>query len=102
MPLPPGGPWGWLKLLILPYFSQPFALVKSVCVATPDADSRLLTIETKPDAPGASLPLKVTCTFERLRGPVKIEAEFASGRIAFSVVSFEPGLPFERRDRPRR
>jgi len=101
MPLPPGGPWGWLKLLALPYLRQPFALVKSVCVATPDADSRLLTIETTPDAPSADLPLKVTCTFERLRGPIKIDAAFASGRIVFSVVSFEPGMPFERRDKPR-
>lgn len=102
IPLPPGGPWGWLKLLTLPYLSQPFASVKSVCIGIPDNNNRLLTIETKPDANTASLPTKVTCTFERLRGPVKVEAEFASGRIAFNVVSFEPGLPFERRDRPRR
>lgn len=102
IPLPPGGPWGWLKLLALPYLNQPFAFVKSVCIGTPDNNSRLLTIETKPEVDSASLPTKVTCAFERLRGPVKVEAEFASGRIVFNVVSFEPGLPFERRDRPRR
>ncbi|HWK95910.1 MAG TPA: urea transporter [Pseudolabrys sp.] len=102
MPLPPDGPWGWLKLLTLPYLSQPFAMVRSVCVGTPDNQGGLLTVETRPDAASTDLPVKVTCTFERLRGPVKVEAEFASGRIAFSVVSFEPGLPFERRDRPRR
>lgn len=101
MPLPPAGPWGWFQLLALPYLSAPFTYVRSVCAGTPDNNSRLLILETRPDAVNASLPTKVTCTFERLRGPTKVEAEFAAGRLVFSVVSFEPGLPFERRDRPR-
>jgi hypothetical protein len=43
----------------------------------------------------------VTCEVEKLRGPVRVEANFESGRLCFSMLSFEPGLPFERREKPR-
>jgi len=33
------------------------------------------------------------CRIEHLRGPVALEVEFRSGRIVFSQLSFEPGLP---------
>ena len=101
LPLPPHGIWGWLKLLALPYRSRPFERVKSVCIQTPDDNSSFLAIETTPEVLRSGLPTKVICNFERLRGPVKIDAQFATGRIVFSIVSFEPGMPFERRDKPR-
>lgn len=101
IPLPPDGLFGWFKLLALPYVRKPFSYVKLACTAMPDDNGHLLTIEAKPEVAAADWPTKVICTFERLRGPVKVEAEFPSGRIVFSIVSFEPGLPFERRDRPR-
>lgn len=101
MPLPPSGFWGWFTLLALPYRRQLFSRVESVCIRTPDDSEKLLVIETKPSVKDSNLPTKVTCAFERLRGPVKIEAEFASGKLALSIVSFEPGMPFERRDKAR-
>lgn len=101
IPLPPNGSWGWLKLLALPYRNEPFERATSVCNQTPDHNEPLLIIETKPDVISSTLPASVTCSFERLRGPVKVEARFAAGRITFSVISFEPGMPFERRDKPR-
>ncbi len=101
LPLPPSGLDGWCRLLVLPYLRHPFSYLSSTCVATPDDGSQSLTIETKPMAPRRGMPTKVVCQVEKLRGPVKVEAFFESERICFSMLSFEPGLPFERRDKPR-
>ncbi len=101
VPLPPSGPAGWLDLLTLPYRKHPFAYLSSTCTSVPDDASKALTIETKTLVPIRNLPIKVSCAVERLRGPVKVEAEFESAKITFTMFSFEPGMPFERRAKPR-
>jgi murein DD-endopeptidase MepM/ murein hydrolase activator NlpD len=97
----PYGPLAWFRLLIWPYVSHPFASLICTCTAAPNEHSSLLSIESKPATPSPGMPSRVLCHIERLRGPVKVEAFFDHGRIAFSMFSFEPGLPFERRDKPR-
>ena len=101
VPLPPTGLRGWLKLLALPYRRRPFSYLLSVCTAAPDEFSNVVTVETKPLMPRHAMPTKVICHVERLRGPVKIEAYFEIEKITFSLFSFEPGLPFERREKSR-
>lgn len=101
VPLPPTGLRGWLKLLALPYRRRPFSYLLSVCTAAPDEFSNVVTVETKPLMPRHAMPTKVICHVERLRGPVKIEAYFENEKITFSLFSFEPGLPFERREKSR-
>lgn len=100
-PLLPSGYSAWIKLLGSPYLKRPFSYLSCTCVAIPDEQSPVLTIETKPITPSRGMPTRVVCQVERLRGPIKVEAFFESGRICFSMFSFEPGLPFERRDQPR-
>lgn len=96
----PSGLSAWFKQLALPYLNRPFPYLSSTCTATPDG-SQLLTVETKPLVPRRGIPAKVTCQVERLRGPVRVAALFDTGKITFDMLSFEPGLPFERRDRAR-
>ena len=100
-PLPPSGFDAWFWLLVLPYLRQPFSYLSSTCTATPEERNRSVTIETKPLLPNRGMPTSVTCEVEKLRGPVRVEASFESGRLCFSMLSFEPGLPFERREKPR-
>ncbi|MCK9908147.1 urea transporter [Microbacteriaceae bacterium K1510] len=101
LPLPPRGATAWWDLLTTPYRSKPFTYLVSTCVNVPGEQYKAVTVETKPIGPVPGLPAKVTVHVERLRGPVRIEAEFAAGSLSFSLFSFEPGLPFERRDKQR-
>lgn len=101
-PLRPFGIIGALKLLVLPYLDRPFSYLTCTCTAVPDNRNKALTVESTPVIAHRDLPTKTACHLERMRGPVKIEAFFESGRLCFTMFSFEPGLPFERRDRPRR
>lgn len=100
-PLLQTGPDGWFSLLISPYRTHPFSYLMCTCTAVPDDFSPTLTVETKPVIPRRGVPAKVVCHLEILRGPVKVEAVFDDGKITFSMFSFEPGLPFERRDKRR-
>lgn len=100
-PLLPTGPDGWLKLLTLPFYQHPFSYLSCTCTAEPDDTEQVVAIETKLLIPSRDLPTKVVCHVARMRGPVRIEAFFNSGKVTFSLFSFEPGLPFERRDAPR-
>ena len=102
MPLRPYGLIGSLKLLGLTYVDRPFFYLTCACTGVPDDLNKLLTVETTPVIAHHELPTKVICQVERLRGPVEVEAFFDSARLCFTMFSFEPGLPFERRDRPRR
>jgi hypothetical protein len=67
----------------------------------PDDSGSRFVVESTPVIPRRGTPSKVICHVERLRGPVRVEAVFDGGKIIFSMFSFEPGLPFERRDKPR-
>lgn len=101
VPLPPYGLGAWWELLRAPYREQPFSFLACSCVSVPDDAHKALTIETKPLVPSRHLPNRIVVQVERLRGPVRLEAHFESGSLAFDMLSFEPGLPFERRDKPR-
>lgn len=101
LPLPPYGLTAWWELLTAPYRSKPFSYLASTCVNVPDDQRKAVTVETKPLVSARDLPFKVTVHVERLRGPVQIDAQFEAGTLSFSVFSFEPGMPFERRDKQR-
>lgn len=101
LPLPPYGRTAWWQLLTAPYRKNPFVYLSSTCISVPDDQQKALTIETKPVGRAPTLPTKATVHVERLRGPVQIDAQFESGSLSFNLFSFEPGLPFERRDKRR-
>jgi len=101
LPLPPHGPLSWWDLLIAPYRSVQFSYQTSTCINVPDANHKALVIEAKLLAPTRGMPASVAVRIERLRGPVQIDAHFETGSLSFSLFSFEPGMPFERRDKRR-
>lgn len=84
----------WLGLPLSPYRDDPFAHVHCRCVCVPDAPDGLLVIETQIESGWKSLPVKLTCHFSRLRGPISLEVVFPKGTLSYSLLSFEPGLPF--------
>lgn len=87
---------GRLALEMLPYIRQPFTELRCVCPAEPGSQHDPIVIETTGLAPHAGLPLRITTQFELLRGPVKVEATFADGRVAYSLLSFEPSVPLRK------
>lgn len=85
---------GWLGLAMLPYAGQPFAELRCVCRTEPGSPHEPVVIDSTATAPRAGMPLRITTQFEVLRGPVKVEAIFAEGRVVYSLLSFEPSIPF--------
>lgn len=76
---------------IAPYRKRPFPQVRSVCVRDPQTAQERLVVETRPiSSASKSWPRRLVCQFERLRGPVEIEATFAEGSIVISQLSFQP------------
>jgi hypothetical protein len=94
-PITPTGVTRWLGLWLTPYLSEPFIRVRSRCVSAPDGNDAPLVIETHVETQASGLPTTLTCEFNRLRGPVRLEASFpGGGSLAYSLLSFRPGLPF--------
>jgi murein DD-endopeptidase MepM/ murein hydrolase activator NlpD len=96
-PVIPFGRARWLGLALSPYLAEPFARVRCHCISAPGLDSlaeRPLVIETHLETAWEWLPTKLICEFDRLRGPVRLEAFFLGGSLTYSLISFEPGLPF--------
>jgi hypothetical protein len=91
VPAVPVGLMRWFKLPMAPYRARPFIHSRTTCVAEPNLLSSALTIETVLGPPHRSLPNRITCSFEPLRGPVRIEATFDHGSLVYSLVSFAPG-----------
>lgn len=87
----------WLGLSLLPYLKQPFTYLHCAYRGEPVSEHDPVVVEASPAIPRASLPIKIVTQFELLRGPVKIEATFEEGSVAYSLLSFEPGLPFGER-----
>jgi murein DD-endopeptidase MepM/ murein hydrolase activator NlpD len=85
----------WLGLSLSPYLSEPFAYVRCQCTAVPEGQSGTLTIETHVETPWPWLPSKLVCQFDRLRGPIRLEADFDGGMLVYSLLSFEPGVPLD-------
>jgi Urea transporter/Peptidase family M23 len=94
VPAVPVGLTRWIKLPLTPYRARPFIHSRSSCIKEPNPHSRTLTIETVLGPPHRSLPNKITCTFDLVRGPVRIEATFDHGSLSYSLVSFDPRSPF--------
>lgn len=96
-PIVPFGRARWLALALSPYLAEPFARVRCHCISAPGQDSlpeAPLVIETHLETAWGWLPTKLVCEFDRLRGPVRLEAFFHGGSLTYSLISFEPGLPF--------
>ncbi len=94
-PLIPAGIASCFSLSLAPYLNRPFTLSKCKCLSEPASKRTKLQIETTFEHSHLSFPLKITCQFDILRGPVKIQADFKNGSIVYSILSFEPGLPFD-------
>ena len=95
----PSGLIGQLSLCIAPYFSgQPFPLVQCTCVAAPgtEAENNVFKIETTVLGENANLPVKLTCELQAIKGLVKLHADFKDGTVTYSLLSFEPSLPFAK------
>ena len=93
VPLMPVGPSSWLTLSFAPYLTKRFISSRCKCVSVPSDEESSLQIETTLESRQASLPVKLTCQFELLRGPVRIQADFKNGSVVYSILSFEPGTP---------
>jgi murein DD-endopeptidase MepM/ murein hydrolase activator NlpD len=90
--------WAFLanpfSLSLSPYRRLPVPEMRCICLETPNTETRVLVVESTPIRQASFLPTKITCTFQRLRGPVKVEAVFDTGSVIYEQLSFEPGLPF--------
>lgn len=96
-PIMPVGTLDWLSISTFPYRTKrPFTSSYCKCTSEPDLENRSIQIETILESRHASLPLKLTCQFEILRGPVKLQAHFKHGTVVYSLLSFEPGPPFNK------
>ncbi|GLR65549.1 hypothetical protein GCM10010909_02270 [Acidocella aquatica] len=82
------------SLSLWPYRRLPLPEMRCMCLETPNTETRTLVVESIPVRQSSLLPTKITCTFQRLRGPVKVEAVFETGSVIYTQLSFEPGLPF--------
>ncbi len=95
-PVVPGGGWWrpW-SLLLAPYRPHPFPVVHCACtaIAEPGLSGSTLAWVSTVRTPGASGPRRLMCQFAPLRGPVKLQAEFATGVLTFRLLSFEPAPP---------
>lgn len=94
VPAQPAGRPRWFALLLAPYRRRPFTYARSTCVSASHLESDALTIETALAPRRRSLPSRLSCTFDRVRGPVSLEATFDHGSLHYTLVSFTPGLPF--------
>ena len=95
VPLMPTGPASWFGMPTAPYIGQHFISANCKCISVPGVEGDRLYVETTLEVSRDSLPLKLTCEFEILRGPVRIQADFKDGTVVYSLLSFEPGLPFD-------
>lgn len=97
IPILPAGFKSWFSMCVFPYRKKtPFKFAYCKCTAEPDLNGKTIQIETRLESRQASLPLKLTCEFEILRGPVRIQADFKNGTVVYSLLSFEPRLPFNK------
>jgi murein DD-endopeptidase MepM/ murein hydrolase activator NlpD len=84
-----------LALFLAPYRSKPFVRSRCHCTAAPDGEGRGLAVVSETTSALPWLPSRLHCRLDRLCGPVYLQAEFPHGRITYTLISFEPGLPFD-------
>jgi len=95
VPAMPAGPARWITLTLAPYRIRPFVYARSVCrMAYGRRATDRLIVETVLAPLRPSLPSRIVCSFDKVRGPVDIEATFEGGSIRYSILSFTPGTPF--------
>lgn len=85
-----------LPRFLAPYRSKPFVRVRCHCTAAPDNEGHGLAVVSEPSGSLPWLPTRLSCRLDRLCGPVFLQADFPHGRITYTLISFEPGLPFDR------
>jgi hypothetical protein len=89
----------WLGLSLSPYLAEPFAKVRCRCIAAPGESGGVLGIESHVETPWRRLPVRLTCEFDRVRGPILLTAFFQGGSVTYSLLSFDPGMPFDQSER---
>ncbi len=95
VPAMPAGPARWITLTLAPYRIRPFVYARSVCrMAYGRRATDRLIVETVLAPLRSSLPSRIVCSFDKVRGPVDIEATFERGSVRYSILSFTPGAPF--------
>jgi murein DD-endopeptidase MepM/ murein hydrolase activator NlpD len=92
----PDGPLGWLQMAAAPYQGKDFIRARNICICAPSADSKALHVETTLNRSPLDYPQKISSQHELLRGPVRFDAEFASGRLTLSLQSFAPKFSIHR------
>jgi len=93
VPIMPTGPISWITNSIAPYLDKNFIYSNCKCISVPSMEGSTLQIETKLEPSQDSMPIKLTCEFEILRGPVRVQANFKGGSVVYSLLSFEQRLP---------
>lgn len=97
-PIMPVGTTHWLGMSAFPYMQKkPFIFSCSKCTFVPGLENKAIQIETELKPKRSSLPAKLTCEFEILRGPVKLQVDFKHGTVVYSLLSFTPGLPLDEK-----
>ncbi len=91
VPSLPMGLRRYLALRLAPYRLQPFLYARPCCQSVPGPNGGTLVVETALMSSDSSLPTRITCIFERIAGPVRVEAKFATGKVVYSRISFSPG-----------
>lgn len=79
-----------------PFTGKLFAKGHYECLEAPQTQGRIVIRAVLADADRLT-PGTLICHFERLRGPTFLRAEFPEGVLEYSLLSFEPGLPQEKR-----
>ncbi|WP_428826703.1 urea transporter [Azonexus sp. IMCC34842] len=76
---------------LAPFFGKHFPKGHYECQEVPQFQGAIV-IKASFESSDPLCPSALTCRFERLRGPVFLRAEYPSGAIEYSLLSFEPGL----------
>lgn len=74
-----------------PFLGKRFPQGHYECLEVPQLQGAIV-VKAHLGAANHLSPTAMTCRFEPLRGPVFLRAEFPSGAIEYSLLSFEPGL----------
>lgn len=94
-PLIPSEFKNWLNTLFAPYLNRPFTNSICRCISEPNLENDSLIFETTLEFSQAEQPSKIQCQFKRISGPTWLQADFETGSVIYTLLSFEPGLPLD-------
>ncbi|MBS0517114.1 MAG: urea transporter [Proteobacteria bacterium] len=89
----PAMPSNCLWLALAPYLRRPLTYSRTICIGAPRAPGEQLRVETVVSPRRRGMPKSIKCTFDMVRGPVEVEADFEIGSLRYTLVSFSPSLP---------